>query len=117
MTAAHHKLSNFCLIIDDNKIQLDGNVCDIKNVYPLKEKFESFNFHTIEIDGHDCNALFKAFEEFDSVKDKPTAIIANTVKGKGVSFMEDQAGWHGLAPNDDELEKALIEIGGGDCHG
>ena len=117
MTAAHHKLSNFCLIIDDNKIQLDGNVCDIKNVYPLKEKFESFNFHTIEIDGHDCNALFKAFEEFDSVKDKPTAIIANTVKGKGVSFMEGQAGWHGLAPNDNELEKALIEIGGGDCHG
>ncbi len=92
-------------------------MCDIKNVYPLKEKFESFNFHTIEIDGHDCNALFKAFEEFDSVKDKPTAIIANTVKGKGVSFMEGQAGWHGLAPNDNELEKALIEIGGGDCHG
>ena len=110
MSAAHHKLDNLCLIVDNNGIQLDGFVEDIKNIYPLKEKFEAFNFHTISIDGHDVNAVVDAYKEFKNNKGKPTVIIAKTIKGKGVSFMENEPAWHGNAPNVEQLQKALSEI-------
>ena len=113
MSAAQLKLDNLCLIVDYNGIQLDGNVADIKDVYPLKEKLESFNFNVIEVDGHNKEELINAYKMFKSNVGKPTAIIAKTVKGKGVSFMENNANWHGLAPNDEELKLALKEIEGG----
>lgn len=110
MSAAHHKLDNLCLIVDNNDVQLDGFVKDIKNIHPLKEKFEAFNFHTISIDGHDVSAVVKSYEEFKNTKGKPTVIIAKTIKGKGVSFMENQPSWHGTAPDAEQLQKALAEI-------
>lgn len=110
MTAAHHKLDNVCAIVDYNKVQLDGNVEDIKGLDPLAEKWKAFNWHIIEIDGHNIEEVINAYKKASEVKGMPTVIIAHTVKGKGVSFMEGVAGWHGLAPNDEQLEKALAEI-------
>jgi transketolase len=112
MTAAHYKLDNVCAIVDYNNLQIDGKVEDVKNIAPLKEKWQSFNWHVIEIDGHDLIQIFQAYEEAKGVKKKPTVIIARTIKGKGVSFMENVAGWHGKAPNKKELEAALKEIYG-----
>ncbi|MCB0711014.1 MAG: transketolase [Ignavibacteriae bacterium] len=110
MSASHFKLDNFCMIVDNNDCQIDGRIGDVMNVYPLKEKFESFNFHTIEVDGHDLAALVEAFEEAKSVKGKPTCIIAKTYMGRGVSFMEDDYKWHGNPPNPAQAEQALADL-------
>ena len=110
MTAAHFGLDNVCAIVDDNGVQLDGLTKDIMNVEPLDEKFRAFGWHVISVDGHDLAALQAAFAEANATKGRPTALIAHTVKGKGISFMEGQAGWHGKAPNAQELAAALAEL-------
>lgn len=110
MTAPHYKLDNVCAIVDYNKIQENGPVNDIKNMEPLADKWKSFGWHVLSVNGHSFEELIKALDESDTVKGKPTVIIANTVKGKGVSFMEGQAKWHGKAPNKEQLEEALKEL-------
>jgi transketolase len=110
MFAAHYKLDNLCVILDWNGLQIDGPITEVMNPTPHDKKLEAFGFHVISIDGHDWNAIEAAFNEAKSVKGKPTAIIARTVKGKGVSFMENQVGWHGSAPNDEQYEQAVAEI-------
>lgn len=110
MTAPHYKLNNICAIVDYNKVQENGPTNEIKNLEPLGAKWVSFGWHVIEVDGHDFGALINAFDQFETVKSKPTVIIAHTVKGKGVSFMEGQASWHGKAPNAEMLQKALTEL-------
>ena len=110
MFAAHYKLDNLCVIFDWNGLQIDGPVTEVMNPTPHDKKLAAFGFHVISIDGHDWNAIEAAFNEAKTVKGKPTAIIAKTIKGKGVSFMEDQVGWHGSAPNDEQYEKAVAEI-------
>lgn len=110
MTASHHKLDAVCAIIDANQLQQNGKVAGIKDVEPLPEKWRAFGFHTIEIDGHDLRQVVKAYDEAETVKNKPQAIVARTVKGKGVSFMELNHAWHGVAPKPEELEKALKEL-------
>ena len=112
MSAAHYKLDNLCVIVDHNGLQIDGNVKDVMNVDSLEEKFKAFNFHVITINGHDYDEIKAAFKEARKTKGMPTAIIAMTVKGKGVSFMENQASWHGVAPNDEQYEQAMKELGG-----
>lgn len=110
MFAAHYQLDNFVLILDRNRLQIDGNTTEVLSPEPLPEKFKAFGFHIIEIDGHDMQAILAALAEAKATKGRPTAVIANTIKGKGVSFMEDQAGWHGQAPNAEEAAKALAEL-------
>ena len=110
MFAAHYKLDNLCVIIDWNGLQIDGPVAEVMNPTPHDKKLEAFGFHVISIDGHDFDQIEAAFAEARATKGKPTAIIAKTVKGKGVSFMENQVGWHGSAPNDEQYEKAVAEI-------
>ena len=110
MTAAHFGLDNVCAIVDDNGVQLDGLTKDIMNVEPLDEKFRAFGWYVISVDGHDLAALQAAFAKANATKGRPTALIAHTVKGKGISFMEGQAGWHGKAPNAQELAAALAEL-------
>ena len=110
MAAAHYKLDNLVLIVDNNGLQIDGNVADVMSPYPVVDKLLSFGFHTIAIDGHDFEAIDKAMTEAKKVKGQPTAIVMSTVKGKGVSFMENDAGWHGKAPNDAEFEQAMTEL-------
>ena len=110
MSSGHYKLDNLCLIMDHNRLQIDGNVSDIKNIEPVADKFKAFNFHVIEIDGHNYEEILNALDLADKVKGKPTMIIANTIKGKGVSFMENKAGWHGKACNPEELDKACEEV-------
>ena len=110
MFASHRKLDNFVAIVDNNGLQIDGAVDDVCSPYPIDEKFKAFGFHVIEVDGHDFDALKAAFDEAKQTKGQPTAIIAKTVKGKGVSFMEDQAGWHGKAPNDEQYAQAMEEL-------
>ena len=110
MFAGFHKLDNLCVIVDNNNLQIDGSVEEICSPYPIDKKFEGFNFHTISIDGHNFEQIRAAFEEAKTVKGMPTVIIAKTVKGKGVSFMEDNAGWHGKAPNDDEYATAMADL-------
>lgn len=110
MTSAQFNLDNVCAIIDWNKIQLDDFVENIKGVKNLGDKFRAFGWHVIEIDGHDINAVNEAYIEAKETKGKPTAILAHTVKGKGISFMENTHEWHGLAPNDEQLEIALKEL-------
>lgn len=112
MTASHYQLDNLCVIIDNNNLQIDGEVEKVMNVYPLVDKWESFGFEVMVVDGHNIEELIKAFEVAKTIKGKPTAIIAKTIKGKGVSFMENQALWHGKAPNDEEYKKAIHELGG-----
>lgn len=112
MTASHYKLDNLCLIIDNNNLQIDGKVNEVMSVYPIDEKFKSFGFETINVDGHNIQELISAFEQAKKVKGKPTAIIANTIKGKGVSFMENEADWHGKAPNEEQYKQAMQELGG-----
>ncbi len=111
MTASHHKLDSVCAILDCNRVQENGPVNEIKNEEPILDKWRDFGWHTIEVDGHDFNEIINALDEFDSVKGKPTFIKANTIKGKGVSFMEGQAKWHGKAPKKEELEIALKDLG------
>ena len=110
MFAGHRKLDNLCLIVDNNGLQIDGRVGEICSPYPIAEKFAAFGFHTIEVDGHDFEALAAAFDEAKQTKGKPTAIIAKTIKGKGVSFMSDNVAWHGAAPNEDQYKTAVADI-------
>ena len=110
MFAGSRKLDNLTVIVDNNNLQIDGPIDQVCSPYPIDEKFKAFNFNVICIDGNDMEAIGKAFAEAKTVKDRPTAIIAKTVKGKGVSFMENQVGWHGKAPNDEEFEKAMAEL-------
>ncbi len=113
MTAAKYALDNFCAILDANGVQQNGPVSEIKNLEPLPEKWRSFGWHPIELNGHRFEELLAAFEKAKSVKGKPAILIARTVKGKGVSFMEGQSSWHGKAPKPEELERALQEIEAG----
>ena len=110
MFASHYKLDNLCLIIDWNGLQIDGPVAEVMNPTPYDTKLAAFGFNVISVNGHDFNELEEAFNEARATKGKPTAIIAKTVKGKGVSFMENQVGWHGSAPNDEQYEAAIAEI-------
>ena len=109
MQAAHRNLNNLIVIIDRNRLQIDGNTEDVMGLDNLKEKLIAFNWNVTEIDGHDFNQIYDAYEKA-AKSDKPFAIIANTVKGKGVSFMENQAGWHGKAPNDEQFEQAMKDL-------
>ena len=110
MFAGAKHLDNLVVIVDNNGLQIDGNVADVNSPYPIDKKFEAFRFHVINVDGHDFDALKQAFDEARTVKGQPTAIIAKTIKGKGVSFMEDQASWHGVAPNDEQYKLAMEEL-------
>ena len=110
MLAASHKLDNLVVIVDNNNLQIDGTIEEVNSPYPIDKKFEAFNFHVINIDGNDFDQIDAAFKEAKTVKGQPTAIIAKTVKGKGVSFMENQVGWHGKAPNDEEYKVAMEEL-------
>ena len=110
MLASHHKLDNLLVIVDNNNLQIDGEITKVNSPYPIDKKFEAFNFHVINIDGNDFDQIDAAFNEAKSVKGRPTVIIAKTVKGKGVSFMENQAGWHGKAPNDEEFKIAMADL-------
>ena len=112
MFAAHYKLDNLCITVDVNGLQIDGATADVMNTAPIDKKFEAFGCAVISIDGHDFNALEEAFKTFHANKGtrKPTVILMKTVKGKNISFMENSAGWHGKAPNDDELAQGLSEL-------
>ena len=110
MWAGRRKLDNLVVIVDNNNLQIDGSVEDVCSPYPIDKKFEAFNFHVINIDGNDFDQIRAAFKEARETKGMPTAIIAKTVKGKGVSFMENAAGWHGKAPNDEEYEIAMADL-------
>ena len=110
MFAGARKLDNLVVIVDNNNLQIDGAVSDVCSPYPIDKKFEAFNFHVINIDGNDFDEIQAALKEARETKGMPTAIIAKTIKGKGVSFMEDQAGWHGKAPNDEEYRIAMDEL-------
>ena len=110
MAAAHYKLDNFVAIVDNNGLQIDGNVADVMSPYPIVDKLEAFGFEVSAIDGHDMDQIAAAFEKAKTVKGKPSAIVMKTTKGKCVSFMENQAGWHGKAPNDAEKEQAMNEL-------
>ena len=110
MAAAHYKLDNLCIVIDNNGLQIDGNIADVMSPYPIVDKLESFGFHVMAIDGHDFDQIEAAMNEAKTVKGKPSAIVMKTVKGKDVSFMENDAGWHGKAPNDAEYAQAMTEL-------
>ena len=110
MAAAHYKLDNMCIVVDNNGLQIDGNVKDVMSPYPIVGKLEAFGFHVIAIDGHDFDAIEAAFNEAKQTKGMPTAIVMTTTKGKDVSYMENDAGWHGKAPNDAEYEQAMNEL-------
>ena len=110
MSASHYALDNLCIIIDNNGLQIDGNIADVMSPYPILDKLEAFGFEAVEIDGHDFEQIEAAFAKARTVKGKPFAIVMKTVKGKGVSFMENNAGWHGKAPNDAEFEIAMNEL-------
>ena len=110
MFAGHRKLDNLCVIVDNNNLQIDGTVEEVCSPYPIDEKFAAFNFHVVSINGNDFDEIDRAFNEARNHKGQPTAIIARTVKGKGVSFMENNVGWHGKAPNDDEYRLAMEEL-------
>ena len=110
LLAGHRKLDNLVVIVDNNNLQIDGKITDVNSPYPIDKKFEAFNFHVINIDGNDFDQIEAAFKEARKTKGMPTAIIAKTIKGKGVSFMEDQAGWHGKAPNDEQYAQAMEEL-------
>ena len=110
MLAGHRHLDNLVFIVDNNGLQIDGRVEDVCSPYPIDKKFEAFNFHAINVDGHDYDEIRKAFQEARATKGVPTVIIAHTIKGKGVSFMENEASWHGVAPNDEQYEAAMAEL-------
>ena len=110
MFAGFKKLDNLVVIVDNNGLQIDGRIEDVCDPNPIPDKFKAFNFHVIEIDGHDFDQIRVAFKEAKETKGMPTAIIAKTTKGKGVSFMEDQAGWHGKAPNDEQYAQAMADL-------
>jgi len=110
MTSGHYKLDNLCVILDHNKLQIDGEVAKIKTIESIKDKFAAFNFHVIEIDGHNYEEILDALDQADKIKGKPTMIIANTVKGKGVPYMENKAEWHGKACKPKILEKLCKDV-------
>ena len=110
MFAGHRKLDNLVVIVDNNGLQIDGKIDDVCSPYPIDKKFEAFNFHVININGNDFDEIAAALKEARETKGMPTAIIAKTIKGKGVSYMENQAGWHGKAPNDEEFAIAMEEL-------
>ena len=110
MFAGHRKLDNLVVIVDNNGFQIDGSIDDVCSPYPIDEKFRAFNFHVINIDAHNFNEIKMAFDEAKLIKERPTAIIAKSVKGKGVSFMENQVSWHGLAPNEEQYKLAIREL-------
>ena len=110
MAAAHYKLDNLCIVVDNNGLQIDGNVADVMSPYPNVDKLLAFGFNVHAVDGHDFEALEKAFNNAKKTKGQPTAIVMSTTKGKGVSFMENNAGWHGKAPNDAEYAQAMKEL-------
>ena len=110
MFAGFRKLDNLCVIVDNNNLQIDGAIDEVCSPYPIDKKFEAFNFHVINIDGNDFDQIKAAFDEAKATKGMPTAIIAHTIKGKGVSFMENNVGWHGKAPNDEEFAIAMEDL-------
>ena len=110
MAAAHYKLDNLCVVIDNNGLQIDGNIADVMSPYPIVDKLEAFGFAVKAVDGHNFDELEAAFAEARETKGKPFAIVMKTTKGKGVSYMENNAGWHGKAPNDAEYEQAMTEL-------
>ena len=110
MLAAHRKLDNLVVIVDNNNLQIDGPITEVNSPYPIDKKFESFNFHVININGNDFDEIDAAFKEARETKGQPTAIIAKTIKGKDVSFMENQASWHGAAPNDEQYATAMADL-------
>ena len=110
MLASHRKLDNLVVIVDNNGLQIDGAIDEVCSPYPIDKKFEAFNFHVINVDGHDFDALDAAFKEARETKGQPTAIIAKTIKGKNVSFMENQASWHGSAPNAEQYAVAMADL-------
>ena len=110
MLAGHRNLDNLVVIVDNNGLQIDGAIEDVCSPYPIDKKFEAFNFHVINVDGHDFDALEAAFKEAREIKGQPTAIIAKTIKGKNVSFMENKASWHGVAPNEEQYAQAMQEL-------
>ena len=112
MTASHRKLDNLVALLDYNGLQIDGRIEDVKSLTGIRQRFQAFGWHVIEADGHDVEAIASALDEARGMKGKPSVIIAKTIKGKGVSFMEDQASWHGTAPKPDQLEQALGELRG-----
>ncbi len=111
MFAGNQQLDNLCVIVDHNGLQIDGTIDEVNSAMPIAEKFRAFKFHVIEVaDGNDMAQLRAAFDEARATKGKPTCIVAETVKGKGVSFMENQVGWHGKAPNDEQYEQAMADL-------
>lgn len=110
MFAAHYKLDNLCIIIDNNGLQIDGDIAKVMSPYPIDEKLRAFGFHVENIDAHDFDQIERAMDIAKTVKGKPTAIVMKSVKGKGVSFMENQASWHGVAPNDQQYAQAMEEL-------
>jgi len=110
MTASHYKLDNVCAIIDHNKLQIDGFCCEIKDMGSFLHKWKDFGWHAIEADGHDIGSMMNALDEAEKVKGRPSMIVAHTIKGKGVSFIENKVEWHGIAPKKEEYERAIIEL-------
>ena len=110
MTSSKYKLDNLCVIVDNNNLQIDGTIKEVMSPYPIDEKFRSFGFEIIKIDGHDIEEIIKAFEVAKNIKDKPTCIIAKTIKGKGISYMENQVEWHGKAPNEEQYKEAMDNL-------
>lgn len=110
MSANKYKLDNLCVILDNNNLQIDGTIEEVMSSYPIDEKFRSFGFQIIKIDGHNIEEIIKAFEVAKSIKEKPVCIIAKTIKGKGVSYMENQVSWHGKAPNEEQYKQAIQEL-------
>ncbi|MCK5533861.1 transketolase [bacterium] len=110
MAGAHYRLNNLCAVVDNNGLQIDGCLKEVMNIEPLREKWNSFGWNTIEIDGHKMQEILNAFKAAQEEKNKPTVIIAHTIKGKGISFMENVAGWHGKAPSKEETDRALKEL-------
>ncbi len=110
MSSSHYKLDNLCVIVDNNNLQIDGVISEVMNSYPIDKKFKDFGFEVIKINGNDFKSIINGFEEAKRIKGKPTAIIAKTIKGKGVSYMENVAGWHGKAPNEQEYAQAMQEL-------
>ena len=110
MAANKYKLDNLCVIVDNNNLQIDGSIEDVMSSYPIDKKFESFGFNVVSIDGHDFEQIKDGFKKARQTKNRPTCIIAKTIKGKGISFMENKVGWHGKAPNEEEFEIAIKEL-------
>ena len=113
MFAAHYKLDNLCAVVDNNGLQIDGSISDVMSPYPIVDKFKAFGWNVIEIDGNNFDEIRDAYKKAKECKCKPTMIVAKTIKGKGVSFMENKANWHGVAPNDEQYEQAIAELESG----